>query len=123
GQRDFLGGSERETPHLPKMDSYAVGEVKLWELARGRRVLTKGHPGAVSAVAFDPAGRTLLSAGARGVVEVWDPKPTPPSTVLNTAIGVESLAFHPDGRRLTITGRDLTGQGKISVWDVLSVRP
>ncbi|MFN8472508.1 MAG: serine/threonine-protein kinase [Anaerolineae bacterium] len=74
--------------------------VRLWETDTGaQRLPAMTHPRAVRAVTFNRDG-LLASAGAGGVLRVWDPtdgtivlERTAPSTIL-------SLAFGPDGHTL-----------------------
>jgi WD40 repeat protein/tRNA A-37 threonylcarbamoyl transferase component Bud32 len=47
--------------------------VKVWDTATGLEALTLGeHTDRVTAVAFDPAGRILVSASRDGTLRIWD---------------------------------------------------
>jgi WD40 repeat protein len=53
-----------------------AGEIALWDVARGREVLTlRGHASAVTSLTFDPAGNRLASGDEDGVVKIWDATP------------------------------------------------
>jgi RNA polymerase sigma factor (sigma-70 family) len=61
---------------------------RFWDLSRDRELRpTGGHHGRVSAVAFTPDGRTLISDGADGTIRFWDPA---------TGKELSSLPMHQD---------------------------
>ena len=80
----------------------------------------RGHKGEVLAVALLPGDKQAVSAGAEGVIRLWD---------LETGVEVRrfkghkdqvwALAVSPDGKQLASGGRDLT----VRVWDVATATP
>src|SRR5262249_49925080 len=70
-------------------------------LFRARQLATlEGHAGGVLAVAFSPDGARLASAGADGVIHVWDQRTSRALLTLRIQGTVTAVAFSPDGRRL-----------------------
>jgi WD40 repeat protein len=74
------------------------------------------HQGVVSALAFGPDGRTLLSGGWDNSVRVWDPERRNERANYTWPIGnrVHALAVSPDGLRAAAGG----DSGAIAVWDL-----
>jgi WD40 repeat protein len=71
--------------------------------------------GWVLAVAIDPDGGTLASAGEDGMIKLWDVDTRQErSSFAGHADYVHALAFAPDGRILASGSRDRT----IKLWDL-----
>jgi WD40 repeat protein len=74
-----------------------------------------GHDGPVTALAFAPDGRTLLSAGRDGTARLWDVATHRPREAFDWGLGaLYSLAVAPDGMTAAVGGAD----GRAVVWDL-----
>jgi WD40 repeat protein len=68
----------------------------------------------IQALAWGPQDH-LLAVGAKdGTVRLWQPDGRPAHRFAVSTVGIESLEFTPDGRRL-VAG---IGNGGMRVWDV-----
>jgi WD40 repeat protein len=77
------------------------------------------HAGAVTALAFDPSGKFLLSGGADRTVRLFDPVAQKELAVLaGHARPVTLLGFLPDGTPFSGS----QGDGTLRVWDVAGER-
>ena len=81
----------------------------------GQRLLTlSGHSGAVTALAFAPGGRTLVSGSADKSLKIWD---AVSGQVLKTLTGdtdtISTVAFLSSGKRIVSGSFDRT----IIIWD------
>jgi WD40 repeat protein len=83
---------------------------------RERNTLS-GHQGSVSAVAFSPDGKTVLSGSYDNTLKLWD---TTSGKLLNTLRGhqdsVSAVAFSPDGKTVLSGSWDKT----LKLWDTNS---
>ncbi len=76
-----------------------------------------GHDDAVLAVAFSPDGSRFVSAGADGVVQVWDRQSLRAVlTLRGHTAAVTAVSFSPDGRRLASGSAD----GSLYLWNSAS---
>jgi WD40 repeat protein len=79
------------------------------------KAVLRGHPNYIHAVGFMPDGRTLLSAGADGIVRVWNAAAGTEARSFDWGIGkVCAAAVSPDGTLCAAGGEN----GKVVVWDV-----
>ena len=99
-------------PHLFATADFE-GQVTLWKYLPGGeptplRTLS-GHQGAVEAVAFNPAGTQLASAGSDGQIILWRVVDgTRLATAAPSGERVTSVAFSPDGQQLAAGSADHT---------------
>jgi WD40 repeat protein len=92
------------------------GEVEVWEVATGRRLVTlTGRRTLIHAVALSPDGSRLASASEDRTVKVWDVRTGQEVRSFRGHLGPAwGVAFSPDGTRLASASDDRT----VRVWDV-----
>jgi WD40 repeat protein len=98
--------------------------VRLWNLETGAKFKLEGHTSTINAVAFnaekDEKGKdilTLASASNDKTIRFWDVESRQLAFKLEGTPGpVQSLAFHPRGRRLVSIGQDRM----IRLWDLVT---
>jgi WD40 repeat protein len=95
--------------------SHFHGRVSLWDVATGRLIhVFEGHQAWVHAVAFDPGGLWLASAGIDTQVLIWDLKEKKLNQVLRGhKARIWSLAFSSDGKLLASGG----DEENVHIWD------
>jgi eukaryotic-like serine/threonine-protein kinase len=107
--RIALAGKKTELEEPP-------GEVKVWDVATGKEILTLGPDSRlVYDACYSPDGRYLATLSRDWTVKVWD---AATGAELRTFRGhtshVSSVAFSPDGRLLATSSLDQT----VKIWDV-----
>ena len=107
---------ESQRPTLDEPDMRTFEWYCLWDLChRGRRFAVRAHTGWVSAVAFSPDGKSLVSSGTDGIVKLWDVATGQVRAALQGHKGsVHGLAYSPDGKTVASSSHD----GTIKLWDV-----
>jgi WD40 repeat protein len=100
------------------------GIVPLWNIGKGEdRRLVTGHGQksnfsgyGVSALAFSPDGKLLITAGRDGDVKIWDAATSKEVRTIAKAYPgwIETLAVTPDGKSLACAGQD----GIIRHWNL-----
>jgi WD40 repeat protein/serine/threonine protein kinase len=99
-----------------------AAEVKIWEVATGKKVLALSSPGAWC-VRFSPDGGRLATCGGNrekgGVAKVWDARTGQETITFRVPSGIRGLAFSPDGKRLaTVAGLvNFEPNEEVKVWD------
>ena len=102
-------------------DDKQPGKIIRWGLQTATAIQTFATaPGASSALAISPDGKSLASGGPNRGPFLWDVG-TGKAVELDTGrrqIGAWGLAFAPDGKTLAVAGSD----GRVRVWDLASRR-
>ncbi|MDQ3814473.1 MAG: hypothetical protein M3347_11040 [Armatimonadota bacterium] len=123
------GATLASAGNLIKNDRLVGGEVRLWDARSGqllRTITVNKEPGTFTySVVFTPDGKALVTgmtkygrtaraANKRGEISIWDVKTGVLQQRWKTlTIGVDSVAFSPDGHTLA-TG---CGDATVKLWD------
>jgi len=86
------------------------GTARIWDAATGTELLTlRGHGDVVTAVAFSPDSKRLVTAGREGTARVWDSSTGDELLTLRAESGVMCVAFSPDGKSIAAgtLGKDI----------------
>jgi WD40 repeat protein len=111
------------------------GSAALWDLKTGKeKARLQSHTGAVTAVAFSPEGKQVVTAGVDETVRLWDLEKGKEIRALGkTASPVVALALDPAGKRL-LSGAsarkgdafdprvEVTDRRPLRLWDVATGR-
>jgi WD40 repeat protein len=107
-------------PGFPARERVATGcyggTVRLWDASRGAILNdVRGNDGQITALAFSPDGKTLLTASADGTARFQDAESGRQlGPVLRHTKAVNCVAFHPNGQSV-VTG---TVEGVVQRWRV-----
>jgi WD40 repeat protein/serine/threonine protein kinase len=100
-----------------------TGELNWWETTTGGLLVTvtPGRPSPVSGTAFSPDAKRAASVAEDGTVALWDASSFACiSSFKGHMLGIHSVAFSPDGRRLATGGG--SGREAVKLWDVATCR-
>ncbi|KAG9123932.1 hypothetical protein FRC07_013458 [Ceratobasidium sp. 392] len=91
--------------------------MRVWDVQTGSTLLgpLRGHSDCVTSVVISPDSRHIVSASRDNTVRIWDAQTgATPFNPLRYSVGVSSVLFSPDGRRI------MMGAGSmVLVWDSL----
>jgi WD40 repeat protein len=95
--------------------------VTLFDVAKRKATILKGHAGHVRAAAFTPDSKALVTAGLDGMARVWDLKTgkgrmTMPLSAEGKRTSANWLTLSPDGRLLVVVGREARPVAR--VWEL-----
>jgi RNA polymerase sigma factor (sigma-70 family) len=103
------------------IDHEARRDVRLWDVAAGKRLAPFELADAPESVLFSGDGRTLLTTDMQGIIHIWEVTTGQERRRLPGHLpgAIGALAFSPDGRRLASGGYD----GQVLVWDLTGRMP
>jgi WD40 repeat protein len=98
----------------------ASGTAEVWDVAKGKLLLTLRHPIYVSHVAFSPDGDRIVTAGGDNMARVWNSHTGQSlATIEGHTAPLTFAEFSPDGQRILTGSRDNSGR----VWETSNGRP
>ena len=77
--------------------------IRLWDALTGKdlNIVCNGHQSTVTSIAFNKDGTQLVSGSADKLVKIWDASNGKELLIFrNHVIGVSTVAFSPDGKRV-----------------------
>ena len=104
------------------------GDLVVRDAATGKELFSRRNlPGGVNCLAFSPDG-TLLATGHGTVLTIWDAATGRMIRQMDAgdSVGLLSLAFHPDGRRVIAGYGHFNGggiRGHARLWDIATGSP
>jgi tetratricopeptide (TPR) repeat protein/sugar lactone lactonase YvrE len=103
---------------------HAVGDAKLWDAATGRLIAALPQINYVSAIAFSPDSKLLVTGGYDCALQFWDPATGKQiGAPLHQVDIVLGLTFSPDGKTLAVGHADsYSGAAGLVLWDVASLK-
>lgn len=113
-------GPPQALPFAPKAGPVPTPTID-WTSLRARNSVPnlhifQGHQGAITALAYSPDGRFVVSGGLDGSLHLWDVTSGRELRVLMGHVGsVTDVAWSPDGRSLASGGEDHT----VRIWDAV----
>ncbi|WP_404791128.1 WD40 repeat domain-containing protein [Altericista sp. CCNU0014] len=101
----------------PILASTSVEGIVIWERSLNPLVgwdgrVLENHTQAVEAIAFQPQAIHLASAGADGLVNIWQKAKHLTQTLTGANQGFSCLGWHPKGQSLAAGGK----QGELLIW-------
>ena len=88
----------------------ANGDLKVWDLASGKEILSKIFP--ANAAVFSNDGRSVAAVGSEGKIIVWDVESGREITQIFNPEEMGKVAFSPDGRSLAT----VSSSGTLRTW-------
>jgi len=95
--------------------SALTGELRVWEVARGKELATlPGHTTEIKRIDITADGKRMVSAGSDRTVLIWDVAERKVVGAFKTEFVATAIAVLPDGRRLAVGD----ARGGVSLWAV-----
>jgi WD40 repeat protein len=116
------GGTANELAYSPDASRIAVassaGQVRVFAVPSGRRLLTLATGAPVVAVVWSPDGRTVAGGSSSGGIWLWDATTGAVERTLAQAAPLVGIAFSPNGRVFEASGGHDT-----NLWDAATGLP